>query len=357
MSIDRTEATRLSRICLPKILQQQLEERSGYNNDGMTLTEDNVTIKSLCRLWAGMGYIYQVTIKVPSVSSSKQQHQFIIKRVIPPPKKSRSVGDERKATSYLIEANFYEKLAPTLINDEHADLAIPVPYHVERDEDTDQVTICMSRLVGSPGYLGDGDRIHAVLTWLATLHAATWGSVTVDEYVRQKIVQPIGSYWHLDTRPDEHGSMPRRGWEGRLKRAARAIDERLKRDEMQCCIHGDAKDANMLFNDSHAGVSMYDFQYCGKAPPSVDLAYFLCVAVGDTDIDHIKYYHQQLLQRLNENERDHIPTLKELEDSVSLALCDFQRFLSGWGQWGSDISSVVIQVLDRLDGGDRKSVV
>ena len=37
--------------------------------------------------------------------------------------------------------------------------------------------------------------------------------------------------------------------------------------------------------------------------------------------------------------------------SISLALCDFQRFMCGWGQWGSDISILVIDVLDRLDGG------
>ena len=44
--------------------------------------------------------------------------------------------------------------------------------------------------------------------------------------------------------------------------------------------------------------------------------------------------------------------MDELEDSVALALCDFQRFLCGWGHWGSDISSVVIGVLNRLDGGN-----
>lgn len=210
-----------------------------------------------------MGYIYQVTVKLPSSSKPKQQ-SFIIKRVIPPPKNSRSFGDQRKAASYLIEANFYQTIAPKLI-EEHG-LSIPIPYHVERDEDNDQVTICMSRLEGSPGYL-ENDKVHSVLTWLATLHAATWGS-KADDYVNQKLVQPIGSYWHLDTRPSEHDSMSRSGWEGRLKLAARAIDERLKRDGMQCCIHGDAKDANMLFN-KEGQVSMYDFQYCGKAPPSV----------------------------------------------------------------------------------------
>lgn len=356
MSINRTEATRLARKCLSKLLSD--EPPGIIEETAASLSENDVTVKSVCRLWAGMGYIYQIAINLNLPSSTKSKYQFIVKRVIPPPKRSRSMGDERKAASYLIEANFYQHIAPTLIQ-QHG-LSIPIPYHVERDEISDQVTICMSRLTGSPSYLSSDDNVHAVLDWLAILHAATWGS-KADEYASRGLVQPIGSYWHLDTRPSEHDSMPRKGWEGRLKLAARAIDERLKRDEMQCCVHGDAKDANMLFHDDDDGcdgnssgdVSIYDFQYCGKAPPSVDLAYFLCVAVGDTDNQYIQYYHQQLITRLGKQKQQQTnrPTLKELEESVALALCDFQRFMSGWGQWGSDISSTVIAVLDRLDGG------
>ena len=275
MSINSKEATRLANACLPKILAENGEDEK---REGVIISEENVSIKNICRLWAGMGYIYQVTITLPS-SQKNKTYKFIIKHVIPPPKLSRSFGDERKASSYLIEANFYESIAPILIN--QYDLSIPTPYHVERNESTDEVTICMSLLVGSPNhYLSDDDNVHAVLCWLATLHAATWGE-KVDAYVQQQVVQPIGSYWHLNTRPSEHDSMSNRGWEGRLKLAARAIDERLKRDAMQCCIHGDAKDGNMLFfrnNDTkrggggyNMGVSMYDFQYCGKAPPSVRL--------------------------------------------------------------------------------------
>lgn len=83
----------------------------------------------------------------------------------------------------------------------------------------------------------------------------------------------------------------------------------------------------------------------------VDLAYFLCVAVGDTDSEYLRFYYEQLVKRLDKNV--HRPTIQELEDSVALALCDFQRFMSGWGQWGSDISSAVVEVLDRLDGGTK----
>jgi hypothetical protein len=97
----------------------------------------------------------------------------------------------------------------------------------------------------------------------------------------------------------------------------------------------------------------------------VDLAYFFCVAVGETSDDYREYtrcYHALLVRELRKKDDDTgggsddpranaPPTLDELGESIELALCDFQRFLCGWGQWGSDISSVVIRVLNRLDGG------
>lgn len=344
MSINRTEATRLAGICLPQILANSgtgiddncyhdevikttSSSSSNKKSSSLVLSEEHVSVKSLCHLWAGMGYIYQVAVAVamPSSSSSSSlslpnkktkqsksktlfHHQFIIKHIVipPPPLHShRSGGDERKAYSYFIEANFYQHLAPILI--EKYDLAIPIPFHVELNNNyhdccdssqqqvmlkDDTITICMSLLHGSPSsnIRDDVAHIQVALSWLATLHAATWGDAKVDAYVAAKIIHPIGSYWHLDTRPDEHENMTNLGWEGRLKRAARGIHERLRRDAMQCCIHGDAKDANMLFMkitaaataaaDAGGGVSvsMYDFQYCGKAPPSVSI--IECDAIG-----------------------------------------------------------------------------
>jgi hypothetical protein len=336
MTLKRAEAAELVVKCLPKL------GVDGSSADGVN--QKDVSVNTVCRLWAGMGYIYDIKWK---------SHHIIVKRILPPPLNSRSFGDQRKATSYLIEANFYSNVADFLIL-EHQ-LAIPVPFLVERSDD-DHVTICMSRLDGRPGGLGTDDEVHAVLRWLATLHAATWAP-KIDELVSNDGcgLQPIGSYWHLDTRPDEHQSMPRRGWEGRLKRASRAIDERLKRDPMQCCIHGDAKDANIMFakgDNNECEAMLYDFQYCGRGPPSVDLAYFICVAVGygDNCAGMLKFYHRELTSRLGSKHMH--PSFEALEESVALAFADFQRFMSGWGQWGSDLSSVVIEVLDRLDGGD-----
>ena len=182
MSINRTEATRLARKCLSKLLSD--EPPGIIEETAASLSENDVTVKSVCRLWAGMGYIYQIAINLNLPSSTKSKYQFIVKRVIPPPKRSRSMGDERKAASYLIEANFYQHIAPTLIQ-QHG-LSIPIPYHVQRDDESgsDQVTMCMSLLTGSPSCLSSDDNIHAVLDWLATLHAATWGPKT-DDYVNR----------------------------------------------------------------------------------------------------------------------------------------------------------------------------
>jgi thiamine kinase-like enzyme len=379
--MDQSEAMRLAQICLPKM------------DTTVKITDIiNVQFQSICRLWAGMGYIYLVTITTTTpTTKSTSRYQFIIKRVIlPPVRKKRNVGDERKAQSYIIEANFYNHLVPSLIKE--YGLLLPMPYHIEQQQDNDnddRVTICMSYLEGSmsPQLSANNNKhdVYSVLTWLATFHAATWSTVIDHKYlIEHRIIQPIGSYWHLTTRTTEHAAMSSRGWEGRLKMAACAIDERLRRDTMQCCIHGDAKEANMLFihkdgtkkkkiggdRSSDGGdditVGMYDYQYCGKAPPTVDLAYYFCVSssVQSTNCyrEYLQYYHQQLLSKLNccnDTRNTHhsalpqheLPTLDALEESLELALADFQRFLCGWGQWGSDILSIVIKVLNRLDGG------
>mmetsp|Transcript_31862 Transcript_31862/g.77225 ORF Transcript_31862/g.77225 Transcript_31862/m.77225 type:complete len:386 (-) Transcript_31862:218-1375(-) len=362
------EAKRLLEHCLPA-LQQSLPSASSNNDDYLKRQQQlasslissssddedteiacDIQVHNMCRLWAGMGYVYQIQLDIDSSSL-----ELIVKRVSPTGKKRQkiSLGDQRKADSYECEANFYQNVAPMLLQ---KGLEIPIPLHVERDNG---VIICMTQLQGESAYL-ESEETKAVLRWLATLHAATWGPMA-DKAVVEFGLQPEGTYWYLATRPDEHASIRSKGWEGRLKLGAKAIDERLKRDKMQCCVHGDAKDANMLFrrikknknnNQEELVVAMYDFQYCGKAPPTKDLAYFLCVGADDNDSSYLEYYHEQLLERLDESSSSsYRPTLEDLQDSLDLAYCDWARFMAGWGYWGTDISKEVIRVLDRLDGG------
>ncbi len=51
-----------------------------------------------------------------------------------------------------------------------------------------------------------------------------------------------------------------------MKLRTRAIDEQLRRDAMQCCVHGDTKDYNIFFSNNNNGnvaISMYNFPYYG----------------------------------------------------------------------------------------------
>jgi hypothetical protein len=305
--MDQKEAVRLARASFPNA-------KTG-----------KIRIKTVCRLWGGMGHVYELSFGSTS---------FIVKCIDPDPDQLESLGGRRKGVSYQVEAHFYESYAINLI-DRHG-LQLPRPYLVERDGD--RTTICMSKLEARQ----HGGFEKAVITWLAKLHATTWGQ-------NADGLQPIGSYWYLDTRPDEHASMPRKGWQGRLKRAARAIDTRLRRDPMQCIIHGDAKDANILWGDD-GQVAMCDFQYCGKAPPTRDLAYFLCSSTNREDEDSLlELYYKELVMHLPDSAER--PSFEQLKESLELAYCDYARFMSGWGMWGNDLSERVIKTLNQLDNG------
>jgi hypothetical protein len=331
----KAELLRLARLVLPQVDDESMKSEGMFQSD--------VEATSLCSLWAGTGHILMVSCR---------GKRFIVKQIRLSSKNPKaSVGDRRKAASYEVEANFYERLAVNLI-DEHG-LRVPRPYHVERKKN--EILLCLS-YVHSNGHHSLEETSKAVLTWLATLHAATWGEERANRLVNDNGLQETGSYWHLNTRPEEHASMPDKGWEGRLKLAARAIDERLKRDPLQCVIHGDAKDANVLWSaDDDDGVVLCDYQYTGKGPPSKDLAYFFCSSCDNLDGEEeeavlLKFY----LDRLSERLKAPPPTMQQLKESLYLAYCDFHRFMSGWGHWGSGAAEKRAKsVLYRLDGGKK----
>jgi Phosphotransferase enzyme family len=287
---------------------------------------EKVSVRSIARLWSGMGNIYEVN------ATGGSGHVMIVKYIEPRLGNKKDLGDQRKFDSYVVEAAFFETYASDFL--QHHSICIPKPLKVEREGT--KTIICMSRLENAT----IDDVADGVVQWLANFHAATW-------HKDYPALQPIGSYWYLDTRPDEYNSMPTHGWEGRLKRAARAIADYLKRDSLQCLIHGDAKDANVM--SSNGQVAMCDFQYCGRGSPTMDVAYFLVSSVSPHEEERlVDLYFESLCEKLSPGQR---PTRKQFDNNLGLAYCDYARFLSGWGFWGFDIKDRVIQILNRLDGG------
>lgn len=363
--MDDATALRLFRTCFPD-----------------KISTSKVAVRSRARLWAGMGNIYEVReAKSGSSNNTQTQKKLLVKYVHPrlPKSGNLSMGDQRKLDSYLVEANFYEHYAKCLLED-YPQVPLPAPLYVERDlEDASNpiIIICMGELWPSrPGtsrnHNNETDDIHvSVVKWLAKFHAATWHRSHGNDDNDNK-VQAVGSYWHLDTRPSEWQDMPRHGWEGRLKRAAKAIDERLKRDPLQCWVHGDTKDANILYSSS-SELAFCDFQYTGRGPPSRDLSYYFCSSHVD-DLEEqtslLDVYYQDLTKYLrekntmvtdssetsttstsNQQQPHTIPTRQQLDDSMELAYADYCRFMCGWGYWGYDLSAQVKATLEKLDGG------
>lgn len=121
----------LAKQCLPKLfdLENNDEDYDSNKNDNghgssassstsnFSFTKKDIRLKQLCRLWGGMGYVYKVDVKVSYADDDDDNKkegkkmtsttkQFVIKHVTPPPSNRRSFGDQRKAVSYQVEANF-----------------------------------------------------------------------------------------------------------------------------------------------------------------------------------------------------------------------------------------------------------
>ncbi|MCH9681274.1 MAG: phosphotransferase, partial [Deltaproteobacteria bacterium] len=173
--------------------------------------------------------------------------------------------------------------------------------------------------------------IEACLRWLAEFHATFLGQ-------RPQGLWPIGTYWHLDTRPDELEALPA----GALKDAAATLDRTLNETRFQTFVHGDAKLANFCFSADGRQVAAVDFQYVGGGCGMKDVAYFISSCL---DEDQSEQLEQSLLDRYFEHleralsERGTAVEFRALHDDwralYPVAWTDFYRFLQGWspGHW------------------------
>ncbi len=261
-------------------------------------------VARLQTLWRGWGEIVRYELDGAAVPS------VVVKRVHAPA--GGDVGHRRKVRSYEVEAAFYRRYAPRAGGRTAKAWSIEPGCFVLEDLDASGFA---ERAVGT-GSLDEG-RIAACLAWLAQLHAAFLGEVPDGLW-------PIGTYWHLDTRPDELAAMP----DGPLRRAASSLDRALCRVP-QTVVHGDAKVANFCFGPSE--VAAVDFQYAGGGCGLKDVSYFLGSCLDDGALEHeaeawLDHYFRCL------DRPDVEPAWRTIWPH---AWADFERFLAGWspGHW------------------------
>jgi hypothetical protein len=290
----------------------------------------------IASLWAGMGWI--VCLKCQKTNGDTKT--VIVKHI--QCSNPKSFGDRRKAASYQVEVSFY---ASEYCKD-LAKLGICCQGLYAEDAGNGDITILMDPLPNQSLHYMAGDVARAAVRSVARLHCYFWGNDRADSAVQNGLAEQ-GTYWYLDTRPDEYDSMSNSGLSGKLKKAALQIDRALKGHKYQTICHGDLKACNMSLSSNPLYVTFVDFQYIGKACPAKDLAYLFCCGL-DVDDDFVERQEIELLQLyidelyandVGRGNKAPLPTLQGLKIALDLAYCDLYRWMLGWGIWGNSFLS------------------
>ena len=164
------------------------------------------------------------------------------------------------------------------------------------------------------------------LRWLAHFHARFMNT-------EPKGLWSTGTYWHLETRPDELKVME----DNALKEHTFLIDEHLNNCKYKTIVHGDAKVANFCFSEDMKDVAAVDFQYVGGGCGMKDVVYFLGSCLLEDDIKNhdlllLDYYFETLKEALNQYHPYLVSSKIEQEwrAMYAIAWTDFTRFLMGW---------------------------
>lgn len=297
-------------------------------------------------LWSGYGELFRLRLE-----GERAPDSIIVKHVTAPVDRQHprgwggAVGHRRKLRSYANEHAFYTRYAA------RCDEGCRVPRWLGGHADAAGWLFLLEDLdaAGFPRHRRDRERgplperaIDACLRWLARFHATFVG-------VEPAGLWPVGTYWHLATRPDELAAMRC----GPLRRAAAAIDDHLNTARFQTFVHGDAKLANFCFS-THDDAAAVDFQYVGGGVGMKDVVYFLgSVLDGEGLSRHesrwIDRYFHHLSHALPVRAPDVDATALEAEWRAlhPMAHADFERFLDGWAPTHRKRNAYTKKVVER----------
>lgn len=295
-------------------------------------------------LWSGYGEIKRYFLEGGKYPSIIVKHIQLPDTSQHPKGWNTPLSHQRKLKSYQVERQWYQQYA----HKTDTDCKVPQSFHAVGAEN--ELLLIMEDLDAS----GYPIRLHhnevslnhakSCLSWLAHFHAKFMNT-------EANGLWPVGTYWHLETRPDEWERMENSA----LKTAASAIDKKLRDAKYQTIIHGDAKLANFCFGED-GSVAAVDFQYVGQGCGMKDVAYFISSCFEQ---EACEQYEEELLQHYFKhlevsigNTIDFQEVKKERSTLYRYAWADFYRFLDGWspGHWKMHEYSKKLteEVLDEL---------
>lgn len=294
-----------------------------------TGARDILEIEEIQSLWSGYGKIARYGLRGGAIPS-------IVAKLIRIPTDSNhprgwntDLSHQRKIRSYEVEIEWYARWS------EQCDAATRIPKCIASDTRGNETLIVLEDLdaAGFPirKTSVDIDELNACLSWLARFHA-TFLNETPTGLWKQ------GTYWHLDTRPDELEALD----DTALKAVAKEIDRELDSATFKTFVHGDAKLANFCFSKCGNRVAAVDFQYVGGGCGMKDVAYFIgscldereCERMEDALLDsYFRFLREALAARDKQGDCEQLES--EWRRLYPYAWTDFHRFLKGWspGHW------------------------
>lgn len=294
-----------------------------------TGAEDVSKQESIQSLWSGYGSIDRYKLQGCDRETVVVKHVKLPESGRHPRGWNTDLSHQRKLKSYQVETAWYENWS----NRCDSTCTVPECLAVEHD---DNETLMVLEDLDSSGFPARKSyitmtEVEACISWLANFHAVFMGEKPTGLW-------KTGTYWHLETRPDELKVLDDKP----LKKAASAIDSKLKNSSFQTFVHGDAKLANFCFSEDGSQVAAVDFQYVGGGCGMKDLAYFIGSCLDENDCEVLE---DQLLNfyfsKLEEAVKTHSKNIsfsdleKEWRPLYHVAWTDFHRFLKGWspGHW------------------------
>lgn len=280
-------------------------------------------------LWSGYGRIVRVGLKDADSSTIIVKHICLNQGQDHPRGWDTDLSHQRKLKSYDVEKHWYDGWS------KQCDEICRVPHVIASTAVDGEMVILLEDLDAAGFEVRHQDvslkQMQPCLRWLAHFHATFMGRAPEGLW-------PVGTYWHLATRPDELKTLKDRA----LKQAAARIDQQLSECHYQTLVHGDAKLANFCFSADDKRVAAVDFQYVGGGCGMKDVAYFIGSCLHEEDCRmHVPALLDKYFQYLRE-----ALTVKQFKGDVTaleqewrtlfpVAWTDFHRFIKGWspGHW------------------------
>lgn len=289
-----------------------------------------VTKSSACKeveviqsLWSGYGKIARYQLFDSSLKTVVVKHIALNQLNGHPRGWNTSNSHNRKVKSYQVETHWYKEW------NQHCTSECRVPKFIGSFSEGDDQWIILEDLnehFPLRKYQLDLSEVKVCLNWLANFHMT---------FLNQEPsgLWEVGTYWHLETRPDELEKMNH----PELKSKAHLIDELLNECKFKTIVHGDAKLANFCFSENGKQIAAVDFQYVGGGCGMKDVAYFLGSCLSSSECERyekelLDFYFSALQKAF---EAATFPfEFKALENEwrelYPVACTDFIRFMLGW---------------------------